>query len=56
MRRSLTLALGVFIGQWLVHDPAPEIDGILGNSFLAHDRFTLDADRRQVHLRPKALD
>ncbi|OLC14552.1 MAG: hypothetical protein AUH29_10160 [Candidatus Rokubacteria bacterium 13_1_40CM_69_27] len=40
----------------VVHDPGPEIDGILGNSFLAHDRFTLDADRRQVHLRPAVLD
>lgn len=40
----------------VIHDPGAEIDGILGNTFLAHYRLTLDADRHQLHLRPAALD
>jgi len=36
----------------VVHDPGPGLDGILGNTFLSHYRLTLDADRRQLTLRP----
>jgi clan AA aspartic protease (TIGR02281 family) len=40
----------------VLHDPGPGLDGILGNTFLARYRVTVDADRRQLHLRPIALD
>jgi clan AA aspartic protease (TIGR02281 family) len=36
----------------VVHDPGPGLDGILGNTFLNHYRLTVDADRRQLALRP----
>lgn len=36
----------------VVHDPGPGLDGILGNTFLSHYRLTVDADRRQLTLRP----
>jgi clan AA aspartic protease (TIGR02281 family) len=36
----------------VVHDPGPGLDGILGNTFLSHYRLTVDADRRQLALRP----
>lgn len=35
----------------VVHDPGPDVDGILGNTFFAHFRLTLDTDRRLLHLR-----
>jgi clan AA aspartic protease (TIGR02281 family) len=35
----------------VVHEPGPGVDGILGNSFLGRYRVTVDADRRQLHLR-----
>jgi predicted aspartyl protease len=35
----------------VVHDPGPGVDGILGNTFFAHFRLTLDIDRRVLHLR-----
>lgn len=34
----------------VVHDPGQGVDGILGNTFLARYRVTVDADRRQLHL------
>lgn len=40
----------------VLHDPGPGIDGILGNTFLSQYRVTVDADRRQLHLSPLALD
>jgi predicted aspartyl protease len=36
----------------VVHDPGPGLDGILGNAFLSYYRVTVDADRRQLVLRP----
>jgi predicted aspartyl protease len=36
----------------VIHDPGPGLDGILGNTFLSHYRLTVDADRRQLTLRP----
>jgi clan AA aspartic protease (TIGR02281 family) len=36
----------------VIHDPGPGLDGILGNTFLSHFRLTVDADRRQLTLRP----
>ena len=33
----------------------PEVDGILGNSFLARFSVTLDAERGELHLRPRRL-
>ena len=36
----------------VVHDPGPELDGILGNTILGRYRVILDADRRLLHLRP----
>jgi predicted aspartyl protease len=36
----------------VVHDPGPGLDGILGNTYLSHYRVTVDADRRQLTLRP----
>ena len=36
----------------VVHDPGPGLDGILGNTFLTHYRMTVDADHRQLTLRP----
>jgi predicted aspartyl protease len=38
----------------VIHDPGPGLDGILGNTFLSHYRLTVDADRRQLTLRPLA--
>lgn len=38
----------------VIHDPGPGLDGILGNTFLSHYRITVDADRRQLTLRPLA--
>jgi clan AA aspartic protease (TIGR02281 family) len=35
----------------VLHDPGPGVDGILGNTFLAHYRVTLDTDGRQLVLR-----
>jgi aspartyl protease family protein len=40
----------------VLHDPGPGIDGILGNTFLARYRVTVDADRRQLQLRLLARD
>jgi aspartyl protease family protein len=40
----------------VVHDPGQGVDGILGNTFLARYRITVDADRRQLHLGPLARD
>jgi predicted aspartyl protease len=40
----------------VVHDPGPDLDGILGNSFLGRYRVTLDADRHLLHLRRPNLD
>ncbi len=40
----------------VVHDPGPDLDGILGNSFLGRYRVTLDADRHLLHLRRPSLD
>ena len=39
-----------------LHDPGPGLDGILGNTFLSRYQVTVDADRRQLHLRPLALE
>jgi hypothetical protein len=36
----------------VVHDPGPGLDGILGNTFLAHYRVTVDSDHRELTLRP----
>ena len=36
----------------VVHDPGPEMDGILGNSFLGRYHLTLDGYRRLLHLQP----
>ena len=36
----------------VIHDPGPGLDGILGNTYLSHYRLTVDADRRQLTLRP----
>ena len=36
----------------VLHDPGPGLDGILGNTFLSRYEVTVDADRRQLHLRP----
>jgi predicted aspartyl protease len=36
----------------VVHDPGPDMDGILGNSFLGRYQLTLDAHRRLLHLHP----
>ncbi|HEY7517176.1 MAG TPA: aspartyl protease family protein [Methylomirabilota bacterium] len=38
----------------VIHDPGPGLDGILGNTFLSHYLVTVDADRRQLTLRPLA--
>lgn len=38
----------------VLHDPGPGVDGILGNTFLSRYRVTVDADRRELHLRPIA--
>jgi len=38
----------------VIHDPGPGLDGILGNTFLSHYRITVDADRRQLTLKPLA--
>jgi len=35
----------------VLHDPGPGVDGILGNTFLARYRVTVDADHRQLALR-----
>jgi predicted aspartyl protease len=40
----------------ILHDPGPGLDGILGNTFLSRYQVTVDADRRQLHLRPLARD
>ena len=40
----------------VVHDPGPDFDGILGNSVLGRYRVTVDADRRQLLLRPLGRD
>jgi predicted aspartyl protease len=40
----------------VLHDPGPGLDGILGNTFLSRYQVTVDADRRQLHLRPLARD
>lgn len=40
----------------VVHDPGPGIEGILGNSFLARYRVTVDAQRRLLTLAPAARD
>jgi predicted aspartyl protease len=40
----------------VLHDPGPGLDGILGNTFLSRYQVTVDADRRQLHLRPLAQD
>jgi hypothetical protein len=40
----------------VLHDPGPGLDGILGNTFLSRYQVTVDADRRQLHLRPLAGD
>jgi len=34
----------------VIHDPGQGVDGILGNTFLARYRITVDADRRELHL------
>jgi aspartyl protease len=36
----------------VLHDPGPGLDGILGNTFLSRYQVTVDADRRQLQLRP----
>ncbi|MBI2202891.1 MAG: aspartyl protease family protein [Candidatus Rokubacteria bacterium] len=38
----------------VIHDPGLDLDGILGNSFLGRFTFTLDADRRLLHLKSVA--
>jgi len=40
----------------VLHDPGPGLDGILGNTFLSRYQVTVDADRRQLHLRPLTRD
>jgi len=40
----------------VLHDPGPGLDGILGNTFLSRYQITVDADRRQLHLRPLARE
>jgi predicted aspartyl protease len=40
----------------VLHDPGPGLDGILGNTFLSRYQVTVDADRRQLHLRPLVGD
>ena len=40
----------------VVHDPGPDFDGILGNTVLGRFRVTVDADRRQLLLRPLGRD
>ncbi|HET7341119.1 MAG TPA: aspartyl protease family protein [Methylomirabilota bacterium] len=40
----------------VLHDPGPGLDGILGNTFLSRYQVTVDADLRQLHLRPVAHD
>ena len=40
----------------VLHDPGPGLDGILGNTFLSRYQVTVDADRRQLHLRPIVRD
>jgi len=40
----------------VLHDPGPGLDGILGNTFLSRYQVTVDADRRQLHLRPLARE
>jgi aspartyl protease family protein len=40
----------------VLHDPGPGLDGILGNTFLSRYQVTVDADRRQLHLRPLVRD
>jgi hypothetical protein len=40
----------------VIHDPGQGVDGILGNTFLARYRITVDADRRQLHLGSLARD
>jgi predicted aspartyl protease len=40
----------------VVHDPGPDFDGILGNTVLGRYRMTVDADRRQLLLRPLGRD
>jgi predicted aspartyl protease len=40
----------------VVHDPGPDFDGILGNTILARFRVTVDADRRELLLRPLGYD
>ena len=37
----------------IVHATDAGIDGLLGNTFLAHFAVTLDAERRVLHLRPR---
>lgn len=36
----------------VLHDPGPGVDGILGNTFLSRYQVVVDADRRQLALRP----
>jgi aspartyl protease family protein len=36
----------------VLHDPGPGVDGILGNTFLSRYQVLVDADRRQLALRP----
>ena len=40
----------------VLHDTGSGLDGILGNTFLSRYRITVDADRRQLHLRPLARE
>jgi predicted aspartyl protease len=40
----------------VLHEPGPPFDGILGNNVLGRYRITLDADRRQLELRPLGRD
>jgi clan AA aspartic protease (TIGR02281 family) len=40
----------------VLHDPGPGLDGILGNTFLSRYRVTVDADRRELQLRPLLRD
>ncbi len=39
--------------QVVVHEPGPDLDGILGNSVLSRYRVTLDAARRLLYLEPR---
>jgi predicted aspartyl protease len=40
----------------VVHDPGPGLEGILGNSFLARYRVTVDPQRRLLTLAPSGRD